>query len=209
MIRRAPSRRTSILDPVTVGDAKPMAAMIQVVGPSRSGKTKVLEGAIRRLHRRGLRVAVLKHSHHALDVAGKDTDRLRRSGSEVVVFASTECVLFSDWDPVELSEVLPVDVLLIEGFRERRFPGRRFVVRDPQEADAIAAKIERSVPSPAVRFELRGDGAHPLTGNLWGLVGNLMRREGFRHLELLPGSTRRAPRTRVGRAERPPRAKHS
>jgi molybdopterin-guanine dinucleotide biosynthesis protein B len=183
-----------------------MAAMIQVIGPSGSGKTKALEGAIRRFRRRGLRVAVLKHSHHSLEVAGKDTDRLRRSGSEFVVFASTECVMFSDWDPMELSEVLPVDVLLIEGFRGRPFPGRRFIVRNPEEADAIAARIDRSVPAPAVRVTLRGDGTHAPAGDLWELVGNLMRREGVRHLELIDGPPRPRSRARVARIRRPPGA---
>ncbi|MGD0719266.1 MAG: molybdopterin-guanine dinucleotide biosynthesis protein B [Thermoplasmata archaeon] len=179
-----------------------MATMIQVIGPSGSGKTRTLEGAIRRLRRRGLRVAVLKHSHHSLQVAGKDTDRLRRSGSSVVVFASNECVVFSNWDPTDLATVLPVDVLLIEGFRRRRFPGPRFVVRNPDEAGAIAATIARSVPARALRVALRGDGRVAPIGDMWELVGNLMRREGIHHLELIDEPPRQRSRTGVARAGR-------
>jgi molybdopterin-guanine dinucleotide biosynthesis protein B len=182
-----------------------MVSMLQVVGPSGSGKTLALEGAIRRLRARGLRVAVLKHSHHPLEVAGKDTDRLRRSGSDVVVFASDQCVVFSDWDPVELAHVLPVDVVLIEGFGTRRFPGRRFLVRRPEGADTTAAAIDRSVPEPGPRAGLKADGRRAPSGEMWELVGNLMRRSGIRRLELPPESLRRRAPRRTAHRSRPPR----
>jgi molybdopterin-guanine dinucleotide biosynthesis adapter protein len=179
-----------------------MPAMCQVVGPSGSGKTLTLERTIRRLRRRGLRVAVLKHSHHRLAVEGKDTTRLRRSGSRVVLFASDECVLFSDWDPAELAAVLPVDVVLVEGFHRRRFPGPRFTVRDPAEADAIAERIDRAVGTgnPAVR--LTADRRRTPRGDLWELAGNLMRRAGIRHLELGEPAPRATPHGRRPRARR-------
>ena len=176
--------------------------MCQVVGPSGSGKTLALEAAIRRLRRRGLRVAVLKHSHHTLEVAGKDTDRLRRSGSRIVVFASEECVVFSDWDPVELAAVLPVDAVLIEGYRGRRFPGPRFTVRGPEEAEAVARKIDRSVAAPRPGVGLAADGRRAPRGELWELVGNLMRRSGVRRLERTDAS----PVARTRRRRSPPSA---
>jgi molybdopterin-guanine dinucleotide biosynthesis protein B len=160
-----------------------MTAMIQVVGPSGAGKTRALEEAIRLLRARGLRVAVLKHSHHPLDLAGKDTDRLRASGAEAVLFASEASVLFSDWDPVVLAGILPVDVVLVEGFHRRRFPGRRFAVRAPGAAAAIAVRIDRAVPSPPARVALTGDGRPLPDDGLWGLVGNLMRETGLCRVE--------------------------
>jgi len=180
-----------------------MAAMVQVIGPSGSGKTLALEGAVRRLRRRGLRVAVLKHSHHSLEVAGKDTDRLRRSGANIVVFASDQSVVFSDWDPVELASVLPVDVVLIEGFGRERFRATRFVVRDPSRANAISAEIDRAIPDPPAHPRLLGDGAAAPAGELWELVGNLMRRAGIAKLELLDGTPLITPRVGRGRSRRP------
>ena len=117
-----------------------MPAIFQVVGPSGSGKTLALEEAVRRLGRRGLRVGVLKHSHHRIDVRGKDTDRLRRRGSRIVVFASAECVVFTDWDAAALATALPVDVVLVEGFHGRRFPGQRFLVRHPDQARSVVIR---------------------------------------------------------------------
>jgi molybdopterin-guanine dinucleotide biosynthesis protein B len=183
-----------------------MPAMIQVIGPSGSGKTRAIEEAIRRLRRRGLRVGVLKHSHHSLEVAGKDTDRFRKAGGNVVVFASDQCVLFSDWEPAAFASVLPVDVLLIEGYHRRGYPGARFTVRNPEEAVVVGARIDRSVPAPVPRAVLRGDGRRTPPGELWEMVGNLMRKEGILHLELLqepPRAAATAPRrARKGRARR-------
>lgn len=181
-----------------------MPLVFQVVGPSGSGKTLALEGAVRRLRRRGLRVAVLKHAHHPIDLAGKDTDRLRRSGSDVVVFASDQCVLFTDWDAADLAEVLPVDVVLVEGFRDRRFPGPRIRVRAATEADRVAARIDRAVGRPAARRVVSVAGRRsPPRGALWELVGNLMRRDGIRRLELSGAPSLRPPAERRGRPRRP------
>jgi molybdopterin-guanine dinucleotide biosynthesis protein B len=59
--------------------------LLAVCGHSGSGKTTLIEAATRRLRRRGLAVAVVKHDVHGVDVdrRGKDSDRLFRSGADV------------------------------------------------------------------------------------------------------------------------------
>ena len=173
-----------------------MPEIVQVVGPSGSGKTLTLERATRLLRQRGLRVAILKHSHHRLDLQGKDTARFRRAGADLVVFGSDECVLFSDWDPAELAAVLPVDVVLIEGFHARRFPGRRVVLRHPREAASLAAGIGRSVRGSLHSLRLSSGRKRAPRGPLWELVSNLMDRAGVRRLELLPSGSGRSARSR-------------
>lgn len=118
-----------------------MPLIIQVVGPSGAGKTLVLEQSIRRLRREGFRVAALKHSHHPIDLPGKDTDRLRRSGADPVLFASEGWALFSLGEVVVNLPDLPVDVVLVEGYHRRRLSPHRFTVRDPLEAPGIVDRI--------------------------------------------------------------------
>ncbi|HXT51259.1 MAG TPA: molybdopterin-guanine dinucleotide biosynthesis protein MobB, partial [Thermoanaerobaculia bacterium] len=59
--------------------------VVGVAGWSGSGKTTLLERVVPALVADGLSVVVVKHDAHglALDVAGKDSDRLFRAGAEV------------------------------------------------------------------------------------------------------------------------------
>lgn len=64
--------------------------VIGIVGYSGSGKTTLIEKLIPELARRGYRVSVLKHAHHAFDVdrPGKDSFRFREAGAASVLVAS-------------------------------------------------------------------------------------------------------------------------
>ncbi|WP_456448059.1 molybdopterin-guanine dinucleotide biosynthesis protein B, partial [Thiolapillus sp.] len=57
---------------------------------SGSGKTSLLEKLIPLLREQGLRLALIKHSHHdfEMDKPGKDSDRLRRAGAGQILLAS-------------------------------------------------------------------------------------------------------------------------
>jgi molybdopterin-guanine dinucleotide biosynthesis protein B len=97
---------------------------------SGSGKTTLLEKLIPLLRGRGLRLALVKHSHHdfEMDKPGKDSDRLRRAGAGQVLLASkyrTAWIREGDGETEPgLGELLQrldtrgVDLVLVEGFRE-------------------------------------------------------------------------------------------
>jgi len=97
---------------------------------SGSGKTTLLEKLIPLLRGRGLRLALVKHSHHdfEMDRPGKDSDRLRRAGAGQVLLASkyrTAWIREGDGETEpDLGELLQrldardVDLVLVEGFRE-------------------------------------------------------------------------------------------
>lgn len=100
-------------------------------GYSGSGKTTLLEQVVPRFVRRGLRVAVVKHDVHGIsaDAGGKDSDRLLRSGADVVVHGPQESLqrsrhretpVFHD-ELERLSE--QYDLVLLEGFK--RLPCRK------------------------------------------------------------------------------------
>jgi len=102
--------------------------VIGFCGWSGAGKTTLIEGVIRALKARGLRVSVLKHAHHRFDIdhEGKDSWRHRKAGAfEVLVASSRRLALMREYeDEVEhdvhelIAELAPVaDWVLVEGFK--------------------------------------------------------------------------------------------
>jgi molybdopterin-guanine dinucleotide biosynthesis protein B len=110
------------------------ARVVAIVGSSGSGKTTLIERLIPVLRARGLTVSTLKHTHHhaiELDTPGKDSHRHRVAGaSEVIVASDTGWArLAASPRPASfetlLAELRPVDVVLVEGFKQ--LPGLRRV----------------------------------------------------------------------------------
>lgn len=109
-----------------------MPSVIAIVGASGAGKTTLLEHLVPELKRRGLRVGVIKHTHHVItvDPAGKDTRRYRDAGADAAMLAMPgRIALFRDasneldGDPVALAGFLPdMDLVLAEGFKTADCP---------------------------------------------------------------------------------------
>ena len=108
-----------------------MHSIISIVGKSHSGKTTLLESLIAELKRRGYKVAIVKHSHHAddLDMASKDTWRFTRAGSELSVINSLDHLAIyrrteNYFDPQEISNFIlwDFDLILTEGFKSSDYP---------------------------------------------------------------------------------------
>ncbi|RQW25410.1 molybdopterin-guanine dinucleotide biosynthesis protein B [Rhodobacteraceae bacterium CH30] len=100
-----------------------MAIVLGVAGFSGCGKTTLITAILPLLAERGLRVSVIKHSHHAieLDVPGKDSYRHRQAGaSQVMMVTAQGYAVFAD-TPVQLSLdaqlalLAPCDLVLLEG----------------------------------------------------------------------------------------------
>ncbi|WP_028023257.1 molybdopterin-guanine dinucleotide biosynthesis protein B [Enterovibrio calviensis] len=106
--------------------------VIGFAGFSGSGKTTLLEGVIPHLKASGLRVGLLKHSHHDIepDSPRKDSYRLRYAGSDQLLLATSKrhMLFFEYHDEPDrepsLHECLiqldhsRLDVVLVEGFRD-------------------------------------------------------------------------------------------
>jgi molybdopterin-guanine dinucleotide biosynthesis protein B len=151
-----------------------MTCVFQVVGPQNSGKTLVIEKAVRSLKQAGLTVAVVKHSHHELDLRGKDTDRLARSGSDFTLFVSDKCVLFFSCDPVKLISLLPADVVLVEGFAKQKL-GERLEISNPDQAESLASKIMEKGGKCSVAEEVLIDGQMRTVKGDLALMVNIMK----------------------------------
>jgi molybdopterin-guanine dinucleotide biosynthesis adapter protein len=98
-----------------------------IVGWSGSGKTTLLEYIVQHLAARGLRVNVIKHSHHdlILEPAHKDSARLRTAGAaEVMVASPFRFAIVHELRGApepglaeQVARLAPADIILVEGFK--------------------------------------------------------------------------------------------
>jgi molybdopterin-guanine dinucleotide biosynthesis protein B len=101
--------------------------VVGIVGRSGSGKTTLLEFLIAQLAAQGLRVNLIKHSHHdlALEPPHKDSARLRMAGAaEVLVASPYRFAIVHELrgapEPTleqQLARLTPADLTLVEGFK--------------------------------------------------------------------------------------------
>lgn len=106
--------------------------MLAVVGWSGSGKTTLLEFLVKNLAARGLRVNVVKHSHHDIELEPprKDSARLRMAGAVEVMIASPYRYailreLRGAAEPPlaeQLARLAPADLTLVEGYKWEPLP---------------------------------------------------------------------------------------
>jgi molybdopterin-guanine dinucleotide biosynthesis protein B len=106
--------------------------VIGLAGWSGSGKTTLITKVIPVLVGRGLKVATVKHAHHAFDIdrPGKDSWQHREAGaSEVMVASSRRWAVVHELrdepePPLEelLAKLSPADLVIIEGFKRHAHP---------------------------------------------------------------------------------------
>jgi molybdopterin-guanine dinucleotide biosynthesis protein MobB len=101
---------------------------------SGTGKTTLLEKLIPLLIEHGIRIAMVKHAHHAFDIdkPGKDSYRLRMAGARQMLIASSQrqALMTENATPQEprLDELITrldldnIDLVLVEGFKHVSFP---------------------------------------------------------------------------------------
>jgi len=101
---------------------------------SGTGKTTLLKKLLPILNAKGLRVGMIKHSHHQfeIDVPGKDSYELRKAGAAQILLTSKHrWALIEDREEEhepQLNEELiclnqsRLDLILVEGFRHEAFP---------------------------------------------------------------------------------------
>jgi molybdopterin-guanine dinucleotide biosynthesis protein B len=142
-----------------------MVPVLSFVGRHNSGKTTFLEKVVSELKSRGYSVAVIKHHKNSfeIDTPGKDTWRLARAGSDVIVISSPEkmAMIKNTQQELTLDQLKDiagesVDIVISEGYKYDNKPKIevfRSEVSDKilsDEKDLIAlvtdCKLETAVP---------------------------------------------------------------
>ena len=131
--------------------------VIGIVGRSGSGKTTLIERLIPALRARGLSVSTIKHTHHhqfELEPPGKDSHRHRSAGATEVIIASDTgwARIATSSTPATLRELIgqlrPVDVVLVEGFKQLEWLRRVEVFRGTGELLALMDPGIAAVAAP-------------------------------------------------------------
>ena len=145
-----------------------------LAGWSGAGKTSLMVRLLPELVGRGLTVSTMKHAHHAFDVdtPGKDSYEHRQAGaSEVLVTSANRWALMHELRGAPEAQIetlvarmTPVDLLLIEGFKNhahdkleifRRDVGKPLLcVSDPR---VVAVASDGPVPEARVKVIDLGD----------------------------------------------------
>lgn len=109
-----------------------MDRVMGFAGPSGSGKTTLIEALLPVFAARGLRVNVIKHSHHdvTLEPPGKDSARFRHAGAQEVMIASPHRFaivheLRAAPEPSlaqQLARLAAADLTLVEGYKLADIP---------------------------------------------------------------------------------------
>jgi len=91
---------------------------------TNSGKTYLLEKLIRKLKKRGWKVAALKHAmhQHSVDPEGKDTFKFATSGADRIILFSPEGLMMYEANQPDINYVYDIaskgmDIVLIEGLK--------------------------------------------------------------------------------------------
>lgn len=103
--------------------------ILGVAGTKNTGKTTLVTQIVGELVNRGYRVGTVKHTHHDLDLEGKDTWKHRKAGAGLVVGTGESTTTFIVNEKMDLEKILKnikflmdIDYVVIEGFKFANYP---------------------------------------------------------------------------------------
>ncbi|OOF60141.1 molybdopterin-guanine dinucleotide biosynthesis protein B [Rodentibacter myodis] len=138
--------------------------LLGITGYSGSGKTTLLEKLLPELISRGIRISVIKHSHHntQVDKAGKDSWRMKEAGSAQVILACDDrwAMMTETLEPTSLNYLAQqfdpqlTDLVLVEGFKQEPIPK---ILLHRQEMPKPLPEIDENVLAIATNYSLETD----------------------------------------------------
>ena len=116
---------------------------IGITGFKNSGKTTLTGLLATALEGLGRKVAVIKCTHHGLDLPGRDTSKLSAPGRPVAALGEDDAAIF--WRGkigfIDLFTRLPADIVLVEGGKNLTFLPRVLCLHDVLEAPMLAPEL--------------------------------------------------------------------
>lgn len=142
-----------------------MIPLLGITGYSGSGKTTLLEKIVPELTALGLRVAVIKHSHHnaSVDKEGKDSWRMKEAGaSQVIMACDNRWALMTETpqQAVSLSYLAAqfdpelTDLILVEGFKQEPIPK---ILLHRQNMEKAFPELDENVLAVATDYPVQTD----------------------------------------------------
>ncbi|MFY0614115.1 MAG: molybdopterin-guanine dinucleotide biosynthesis protein B [Hyphomicrobiaceae bacterium] len=126
--------------------------IIGIVGWKNSGKTTLAVRLVEELTRRGLRIATIKHAHHALrlDEEGTDSARHRAAGAaQVAVVSQKRWALMTEGPEPDFADVVaqlePCDLIVVEGYKSQPIPKIEARRRGSEPGAGLAERDDRVV----------------------------------------------------------------
>jgi molybdopterin-guanine dinucleotide biosynthesis protein B len=152
--------------------------IISFVGSSGSGKTTLITKVVPLLKKKGLKVAVVKHTQDfELNKEGKDSWRIYQSGADVVISSPKKLALLKrvegeNLDRIHENYLKEYDVVLTEGFNLAG-KDRIVVLNDPSSIEyfkhgRILAVVSDSSVNGCVHF--RKDNVKAIAEFIYGIV---------------------------------------
>jgi molybdopterin-guanine dinucleotide biosynthesis adapter protein len=122
--------------------------VISIAGPSGSGKTELICRLLAWLTARGLKVAVLKHSHKT-GLAESDAARTyRQAGAKAIAQAGPSLLQVSRYEAgePELTEILArlspqADLVIVEGYKQSALPKLALAWPEPAEVPMDVSRV--------------------------------------------------------------------
>ncbi|NDL64707.1 molybdopterin-guanine dinucleotide biosynthesis protein MobB [Acerihabitans arboris] len=152
--------------------------LLAITAFSGTGKTTLLKQLIPLLNQAGVRVGIIKHTHHKVDVdtPGKDSYELRKAGARQTMVASEarwalmtetpDLVMPSlSWLAGQMDNNL-IDLILVEGFKDEPVPkialfredvGKEWLPLMDGHVIAVASDVYLDINLPLLDINLPGD----------------------------------------------------
>lgn len=116
---------------------------VSIVGFKNSGKTTLSLALAQALENMGLRVGIIKHTHHGIDMPHTDTDMLSASGRTVIaVHEKQSVVFFNESMPIHaLLSLIEADIVLVEGGKQHTWLPRIMCLHHLMESEELHPEL--------------------------------------------------------------------
>lgn len=125
---------------------------------SKQGKTTLASALIRRIANKGVRVCAVKHTHHPLDMRGKDSHRLHTAGAVATLAYTRGELLLRTGEEHLLERIVEnlltlllqegCELLVVEGLREGLPPALE------RHAGGVLEVVVRSLRPDSLRWRI-------------------------------------------------------